>query len=416
MPATLVRQAGGVKVGFIGITSDIVAMMHPMMAVGMAFTQGEDNYRQLINEHARAVRAQGASVVVVMSGLGIHKDHRLAQIVESGAVDVFFSAHTHEATFTPLRSASGALVVEAGNDGYLGRMDITVRNGRVTARDWVLLPVTPDIPEDRKVRQLVAEARAPFLRADVDLEVPMPMSDQRLRQPINTVVGHAPHALDRRNALESSFNNAFTDALRRVAGTEVAMSPGFRFDAVTPEVATELDGEMVGAGAVTLEDVYRFFPVAYTLAVAETDAGHLREVLESSLTHVFSTDVFRQGGGWMEGLSGLELDLDMNRPDGERVRALRLSGGRTPVPDLRITIAGCSRPMDASDELCSHGGFRNVKPLINRATGRAWTPIDLLVESLRKDLIPDRARHDLHAEHAATVWPTGGFVQPLTGN
>lgn len=74
--------------------------------------------------------------------------------MKPGTVDVFFSAHTHETVFVPLQSRSGALVVEAGDDTYLGRMDIRVLNGKVVDRQWKLEAVTTDIPEDGAIKAL----------------------------------------------------------------------------------------------------------------------------------------------------------------------------------------------------------------------------------------------------------------------
>ena len=100
-----------------------------MLAVGFTFLQGQAAYEDLINTATRELRAEGVDLVVVMSELGLHRDYQLANHIDPG-VDVFFSAHTHEVTTEPLVSASGALVVEAGNDGYLGRMTVTVAQFR----------------------------------------------------------------------------------------------------------------------------------------------------------------------------------------------------------------------------------------------------------------------------------------------
>ncbi|MBW2390919.1 MAG: metallophosphoesterase, partial [Deltaproteobacteria bacterium] len=47
MPGTLVRDVGGVRVGFIGLTSDMVPRMAAPFAWGFDFLQGEENYREL---------------------------------------------------------------------------------------------------------------------------------------------------------------------------------------------------------------------------------------------------------------------------------------------------------------------------------------------------------------------------------
>ncbi len=414
-PATLTKEISGVKVGFIGITSDIVPYMHPMMAFGLSFLEGEEPYRQLINRHAKALRQQGAQLVVVMSELGIQKDYRLAQVVDAG-VDVFFSAHTHEATFTPLSSKSGAIVVEAGNDGYLGRMDITMRNGKVVDRKWQLLAVGSDIPEDPEIKALVDRERAPFLAKDVHFSLPKIMGGQTLTQPIDTVVGKTDGPLDRRQVLESNFNKAMTDLLRRASGTRLALTPGFRFVSAVTFPGGRVEDNTVANGALTLEDIYRFFPVPYTISTAEVKGQRLREIMEQVLTNVFSPDVFKQKGGWFDGFSGLNATLDLSRPDGSRILTLRLTDtNRDLADDMVVSITGCSRPMDQSDVLCSYSGFTNVKPFINNGTGSAWTPVDIFIQALAKGPLPAATRQGMKDLHQTRLWPESPFVQPLTG-
>lgn len=413
LPPTLMKSVGGVKVGMIGITSDIVPRMHKMLAFGMDFLQGEQNYKNLIDTHQRRLRAEGAQVVVVMSELGIHRDYRLAQIVEPG-VDVFFSAHTHEAVFKPLTSESGALVVEAGNDGYVGRMDVRVVNGRVVDRRWDLLTLDKSIPEDAAVKALVKRARAPFLAKNANFSIPMPMLQQKLTQPLDTVIGHTEVTLDRRNVLESRFNDLMGEILRKYSGADVAMTPGFRFDSVVPGRGIAVEDNTVVSGAITLEDVYRFFPVPYTISTAEIDGARFRELMEHALSNVFSPDVFRQSGGWLEGFSGVDANLNLTAPDGNRVESLRLRKSGMPLDAARIKVVGCSRFLDASDSLCSYPGFSNVRPLINPANGQPWTPVDIFVHAMAKET-PVAPVQNLKETSGVPLWPRAPFIQPLIG-
>jgi 2',3'-cyclic-nucleotide 2'-phosphodiesterase (5'-nucleotidase family) len=251
LPGSHRLDVGGVAVGFIGLTSDIVPRMAKPFSWGFDFVQGEAAYRELIERSAAALRDEGAQIVVVMSELGLHRDRRLAETIRPG-VDVFFSAHTHEATLVPLESASGALVVESGNDGWLGRMDLTLRDGAIVEHRWQLLPVDDSIPEDPSVRELVEQARAPFLDPAVRMEFPMPWIELPLDRPIDSVVGRVDTLMHRRDVLHNPFNAMLAEVIRREAGTQVAMTPGFRFDAVVP----------VG-GTITLEQLYRFLPIAH---------------------------------------------------------------------------------------------------------------------------------------------------------
>lgn len=434
MPATLIKDMNGVKVGMIGLTSDIVPRMHKMLAMGMDFVEGEDNYRALVNRHQKKLRAEGADVVVVMSELGIQKNYRLAQIIEPG-VDVIFSAHTHEATYTPLSSKSGALVVESGNDGNVGRMDVTVRNGRVTDRKWSLAPIDHTVAEDREIKALVDKARAPFLARKVDMGIPMPMMQQRLTQPIDTVIGHTDVVLDRREVLESRFNDLMGAILLRKSGTDIAMTPGFRFDAVVAARGTRMSGSAtsgmiegrnipvedntVAVGKITLEDAYRFFPVPYTISTGEISGEGWRQVMETAMTNVFSTDVFKQSGGWLEGFAGIDSAVKLDNPDGRRIVSLKLEKTGKPVTDgMTLSVTGCSRPMDAGDTLCSYPGFKNVKPLENEATGKPWTPIDLFVDAMAHggaQAQKTEAHGQLRDLNESPEWPRARFIQPLEG-
>ena len=432
MPATLMKDMNGVKVGMIGLTSDIVPRMHKMLAMGMSFIEGEDNYRELVNRYQKKLRAEGADVVVVMSELGIQKNYRLAQIIDPG-VDVIFSAHTHEAIYTPLTSASGALVVEAGNDGNVGRMDVRVKNGKVVERHWTLTPIDNTVAEDPAIKALVDKARAPFLAKNVDMSIPMPMMQQKLTQPINTVIGYTDVVLDRRQVLESRFNDLMGAIMLRKSGSDVAITPGFRFDAVIPAKRsgpfdTRVNGMIEGqnivvedntvtAGAITLEDVYRFFPVPYMLSTGEISAEGMREVMETALTNVFSTDVFKQSGGWLEGFAGLETVLDLDNADGKRISRLSLRGSGKPVTDaMTLKVTGCSRPMDGSGTLCSYPGFSNVRPLINEATGKPWTPVDIFIDGMaHRSAQADPKPLNLREKGATPMWPRVPFIQPLEG-
>jgi 2',3'-cyclic-nucleotide 2'-phosphodiesterase (5'-nucleotidase family) len=409
------KTIGGVKVGFVGLTSDIVAKMDERLATNFSFTQGETAYRDLINSYAQTLRSQGAQLVVVMSELGIHKDYRLADVINSGAVDVFFSAHTHEATFTPLKGKSGALVVEAGNDGWLGRMDVTVESGAAPAFAWKLLPLDASVAEDAAMKSLVDAARAPFLVADPNLVVPTIGVTLELHQPIDAVIGHIDAPLDRKNVLESRFNNAWTDTVRALGNTQVGMASGFRFDAPLPAAGGEYEDGHVADGAVTVEDVYRYFPVPFTYATATTSGENLRTIIETNLTEVFSRDGFKQAGGWGDGWSGLSLVYDLSAADGARVKSFALASGTAISATSTLSVTGCRRPNEAvADAICSYTGFSNIVDVINPETGNPIYPQELFIKAMQSGGLASNGSRDSITDAAATpLWPAQDAVQPL---
>jgi 2',3'-cyclic-nucleotide 2'-phosphodiesterase (5'-nucleotidase family) len=413
LPGTLLLEAGGVRIGFIGLTADIVPRMAKPFAWGLEFLQGEEGYRDLVDESARQLRSEGAQVVVVMSELGLHKDVRLADVVAPG-VDVFFSAHTHEVTFEPLPSASGALVVESGNDGFIGRMDVTVRDGDVVDRVWSVAAVTTAIPEDPAMAELVAAARAPFLEADVHMEHPMGWIDLPLTEPIDTVIGSTDVLLHRRNALHNPINDMLAEALRRLAGTAVSTSPGFRFDAVVPPKGAALAEGRQATGQVTLEQLYRILPASPNVATGRITGRALKEIIEVELMRVFSEDPFEHSGGWFGSMGGLELDLDLSRSDGERVLAMRLTGSERPIAeDERVSVASCIRPFDDAGTMCGNPGFDEVAPFVDERTGKPWTPFLALRRAFETgDALAKTTAH-VADQGRVEQWPEGWAVQPI---
>ncbi len=427
MPATWTTTVAGAKIGFIGLTSDIVADMHPLLATGFNFAQGEAEHLDIVQRYADRLRSNGAHLVVVMSELGIHKTKRLADLVKPGSVDMFFAAHTHEALYTPITSDSGALVVEAGNDGYLGRMDVVVdvrkrRRGttvKVKSKNWSLIELDDSVADDPDMLALVNEARAPYLGDNVFLEAP-PFVMQTLTRSIDTVIGHADSLVDRKDSLESTFNNGWADLLRQTTGTELAMTPGFRMGATIAATGSVYEDGAVADGAITIEDAYRFFPMAYSIATAQVTGKRMREVIEETLTKAYSPDVFKQRGGWNYGYAGLDISVDLAAPDGQRIQSMRYSDSGVAVADSDlISITGCRRtPIETGAFLCSYEGFTNIEPVIGGGPGPfdqlPIQAVELFQQALAANLFNGSRVSFTDTSHTPR-WPDTEFIQPLDG-
>ena len=419
LPPTHTMEINGIQVGFIGLTSDIVSDMHDMLAQGFNFAAGLTEHKDLVNKYTKQLRNDGADIVVVMSELGIHKTNELADAVNSG-VDVFFAAHTHEATFTPITSTSGALVVEAGNDGYLGRMDITVdkrrRSSKVIARDWTLLDVDDSVAEDPEMVALVEKERAPFFSDNVSFIAPPPFFIQTLNTSLDTVVGHTNHLLDRKDALESTFNTSWTEALRQATGTEIAFTPGFRMGATIAGTGYEYEDATFATGDVTMEDAFRFFPMLYSISTGQTNGKHIRTIIENVLKTSFSSEAFNHKGGWNYGFAGLDMTVDLAAGDGKRLTSLKYSDTNTSVgSNDSISITGCQRlPMDASDTLCGYPGFSNVEAFTAPFIGEDATALDMFVHLMGTGAL-QRADTTVNDTSNTPRWPEIEFLQPLDG-
>jgi 2',3'-cyclic-nucleotide 2'-phosphodiesterase (5'-nucleotidase family) len=415
LPPTAMINVDGVNVGFIGITSDIVPDMNDNLARGFIFLRGQDNYRDLVNKYAADLRSQGANIVVVMSELGIHKDLKLGAVINAGSVDVFFSAHTHELTLSPISTASGALVVEAGDDIYVGQMDVmfdTDTNSIVDKR-WQVKTVTSDTPADPAIQSLVDAARAPFLASNVNMSTAV----MTLNQPIDTVIAYVTQPLDRRHALESKFDARFAAAYKKIAGTQLATSPGFRFDSVIPQPGLMLEDNTVTDGDITLEDMYRFFPTYIPLSTATITGSNLKTVIESELTKVFSSDVFLHSGGWYAPFAGLNLTVNLAAADGARVQSMVITdtGHLVQTSDV-VSVAGCAGQSSDDGYLCNESGYANVVALPTPGSTRTqWDALNMFIYALQHGYVTNEENDYVQDTNNTLLWPEGDYIQPLYG-
>lgn len=438
MDPTWTTTVNGVKIGFIGITSDIVPRMSTLLATGFTFLTIESDYIKLIQDTAKTLRDGGAQLVFVMSELGIHKDKQLADKIISGRVDGFFSAHTHEATFTKLVSTSGAFVVEAGNDGYVGRMDVTVTPGTPLKPDnfvWQLLPILSTTAEDATMKALVDAARKPFLNASTSAPIaypmPAPLNVSSISQPITTKVGKTMGALDRRGAIkysmggstqesfngafQNSFNQVFADALRAKTKTDLVITPGFRFDSVMLE-----DNPSV-VNDITIEDVYRFFPTVYNIGVGTITGKQLMSNMEQGLENVYSTNAFNQNGGWFEGYSGVSVNVNITKAAGARIATATMANGNPVNPNSTYTITGCIRPGDTlSALLCDYptttAQYLNINGTGSRFPINAYTVQEMFLQLLAPNgsIVPLSVGAPHHTDTSGIkAWPNSPYIQPI---
>lgn len=402
LPATMIKKVGTSNIGFIGLSSNIVPFMSPIFSRSLDFLQGEAAYTDLLNKLSRRLRQEGAELVVVMSELGLHQNYQLANNIDPG-IDVIFSAHTHEVTQVPLQSRSGALVVESGDDTFLGKMTVSIASNGQRTFDWQLIDIDDNIPEDAKVRRLIDKARAPFLADAVNFKHFVPNHDQPLLEPIDTVIARTPALLHRRHALNNPINNLLADAIRNYYQPDIALSPGFRFDSVIQK-----------GGDITLEHLYRIDPSPAILAMGEIRAHDLRAIFEVELERIYSEDAFKHRGGWFFGISGMTLTVNLNQPAGSRVIEMRDSDDGHLIQDNEVlSVVACQRPLDDSATLCRHGGFLNTKKLPG-VNGNTWTAMQLLrkvLETQRPLQIDESTR--VIDQSPTPMWPQSDLIQAI---
>lgn len=395
-PGFIVKQVGDLKVGIIGITSDVVPQQAQAFNVGFRFTMG---YKEL-PENIAAAKAAGAELIVVLSELGLAKNIQLTK--EFPQINVMFSGHTHERTPEPIVIRRGlfgeniGIVTEAGEDSFLGRLDVTVgRFGQISGYSWNLMEADSSVPEDPEMEAIIERERATFVAGpDFMCHTFGPNGfpfgrGHVLCDPLETVVGHTNPTIERFNVLEEVANNvmvdAFLDLAQSLGETDSKGNPltddntlsqtnGFRFDVVV------LGSDDGFSGDITLGDLYDYYPIGATGALAEFTGGRLMDHWEGVLSNVFDPNPYRQRGGWFLGFThNMHFDIQLNDDFPRtitqgRIEAVTINGSRLDESKT-YTLASCYPHGNPIDEVCRTTGATNVRYI--QGTERTYGPADL---------------------------------------
>jgi 2',3'-cyclic-nucleotide 2'-phosphodiesterase (5'-nucleotidase family) len=212
----LIRNVGNLKVGLLGMTTDRgpqvvgTSVTKGLRFLANARREGEDvsQVDHMVTRYVNELRnTQKVDLLVMLSELGLANNLRIAETIPG--IDVILSSDMHEETpvaIVATNKASGGktIVVEEGQDGtILGRLDLAVKDGKVTSWMWLAHEIDASIPEDPAVAARIAEIRKPFVSGpDFNKDLVNPFNGAKLTRPIDTVVGQTKKPLHR-----SSFSH-----------------------------------------------------------------------------------------------------------------------------------------------------------------------------------------------------------------
>jgi S-sulfosulfanyl-L-cysteine sulfohydrolase len=394
-PGYIVKDVDGVKVGIIGITSDVVPQQALAFNTGFRFTMG---YKELPVSIAAAKR-EGAQLIVVLSELGLAKNVQLVK--EFPEINVMFSGHTHERTPDPIiieRGPTGAnigIVTEAGEDSFLGRLDVSVVGGHITGYKWDLMEADSTVPEDPAIKALIDQERKTFIAGPEHICHTFGPNGfafgkgHVLCDPLETVVGHTKPTIERFNVLEEVANNVMVDAFLDLAlslgemdskgrpltvDNTLSQTNGFRFDVVI------LGSDDGFSGNITVGDLYDYYPIGAAGALAEFTGGRLIEHWENVLDNVFDPNPYRQRGGWFLGFThNMHLDVELNDEFPRSIAQGRIDlvtiNGKRMDRSKTYTLASCYPHGNPVDEVCRTSGATNMRYVVG--TPLAAGPADM---------------------------------------
>ncbi len=307
--STKMFERGGVNIAVIGQAFPYTPIANPRwMIPEWSFGIEEEKVQERVNE----ARAKGADLVVLLSHNGFDVDRKLAGRVQG--IDVILTGHTHDAIPKPVQVGQTLLIAPGSHGKFLARLDLEVKNKRVTAHRFRLIPIFSDaITPDPAMAKLIADIRAPH------------------KAVLDKVHGRADSLLYRRGNFNGTFDDLICQAMLQQREAEIALSPGFRWGA-TLLPGQAIDGDtLYSQTAITYPNVYR----------SGMTGEFLKTILEDVADNLFNADPYYQQGGDMVRVGGLSYSIDIAKPIGQRISNMTLlRNGEKIDAGKTYTVAG----------------------------------------------------------------------------
>lgn len=283
-----VKNINGLKIGIIGLASNIVDKTMPSSySEGLIFTDGRNELPKIV-EHLRS--HEQVDLIILLSHLGFPQDVKLLSEVQG--LNICLSGHTHNRLYQPVLQGNTIIVQSGSHGSFLTHLEIEVENQKIINFHHRLYEVTPEIPPDLTIDQMVKKALKPF------------------EKELSDIVGETSGLLHRGTSLESTMDNFLLQSLIETTGAQIAFSNGWRY------------GTPIIPGPISLNDLYNIIPMNPPVSVVHLTGEEILEMLEENLEHTFSSNVFQQMGGYVKRCFGLTAYIRIENPKGHRIQKL----------------------------------------------------------------------------------------------
>ncbi|MGM0476502.1 MAG: thiosulfohydrolase SoxB [Pseudomonadota bacterium] len=309
----VMKDMGGKRVAVIGQAFPYTPIANPQRFIpDWSFGIREGEMQKLVNQIRET---ESPDAVVVISHNGADVDIKMGQQVTG--IDVIFGGHTHDAMYQPLvvDNPNGQTIVSnAGSNGkFLAVMDLDIGDNGVRDFRYNLVPIFSNFIEpDQEMAQYITDVRAPYLDR------------------LNEELGVPDEVLYRRGNFNGTFDQVICDAQRVVGDAQISLSPGFRWGtSVLPGQPITMEHVMDQTGLT--------YPETY---VREMTGEQIKNVLEDVADNLFHEDPYRQQGGDMVRVGGLDYTIDPRSTIGKRITDLALDNGEKLEASKKYKVAG----------------------------------------------------------------------------
>ena len=347
----VIREIGGRKIGFVGVTTPTtITASKPTL---FEDENGEFVYSFLQDETGEGVynavqsavdnaRKEGAEYVIVLGHLGNEEQCRpwtYADVIShTNGIDAFLDGHSHDTDQVIMKNKDGKEVPRSAcgtKMQHIGWCRIPAE-GEVTAGiySWTLDDSAPEVLGiENEMSTAVKEARGSISKL---LEGKIAVSEQEMTiyDPVAVDPEWGKVRMIRR--AETNLGDLCTDAYRFVTGADIALLGGGGIRVSIP------------AGDVTMKNMYEVFPFGNEICVVQATGQQILDALEWGAAAVPG-----ESGGFMQ-VSGLSYEIHtyidstctkevngmFTGVAGERrVKNVKVNG--TPIdPDALYNVAG----------------------------------------------------------------------------
>jgi 5'-nucleotidase len=312
MPPFIIREIGGVKIGFIGL-----------LLPETKETSSIEDFLDVTDYCATAqkllpkMRQAGANTIVALTHMFMWQDKQLARCAPG--IDLILGGHEH----TLLQSSSnGTPIFKMWADAReVGKFDLFIdkKTGKVTSMDWQIIPVTSEIKDDPDFAPVYAKYKDLLDQLEVRVgatAVPLDALSHNVR------------------TKETDIGNFIADAYREAVGADIGFVNG-------GSIRADLS---YNPGPLTKRDVLSMLPFNNPIIKIELTGKTLMEVLEHSVARSAEDNE----PGRFPQVSGLKFTFDAGKLPGQRVLEAYV-GGKRVMDEAVYTMA-------TSDFLVSRGG------------------------------------------------------------
>jgi 5'-nucleotidase len=343
LPPFVIKDIGGVKVGFVGFL-----LPETKQTSSMEENLTVRDFCETAKEIVPKMREAGANAVVALTHLAMSEDKRLAGCAQ---FDLILGGHEHSLLQS---SSNGTPIFKMTADAReLGRFNLNFdsKTKKLESLDWEIIPVTDQIADAAEFAAVTDKYK--------DLL-------QKLAEPVGATSVTLDALSVSNRTKETNIGDYIADVYRNSVGADIGFLNG-------GSIRADLT---YNAGVLTKRDVLSILPFNNAVVKTEVSGKLLKQILE----HGVERSGLNEDGepGRFPQVSGIAFKFDTTKPAGSRITEITV-GGKPFDENKTYTIA-------TSDFLVSKGGdgytmFKDSKVITDLAN--APKDSDLLEKAIR---------------------------------